>query len=219
MGQFSVLADSDSEEDEVAFMDVDEGKQEFDAVAEEEDRDEAPYAYDGDSAADESATVQGQINDPEMIADQKEVNHQIVKEAVNLDVDDEEMTAVQNQPGRAKPLKSGRKRKQHSQTRGLQDGALKNKQSSMTNYIQKGVRGPGQTASNVVETKVQEMINALPADIYRDMVAASPVSHESVDPSQDQECIICETKRGTADGDQDLPVQLGQWLHSFDGEE
>ncbi|KAE8983635.1 hypothetical protein PF010_g30563 [Phytophthora fragariae] len=57
MGQFSVLADSDSEEDEVAFMDVDEGKQEFDAAAEEEDRDEAPYAYDGDSAADESATV------------------------------------------------------------------------------------------------------------------------------------------------------------------
>ncbi|KAE8954165.1 hypothetical protein PR002_g32162 [Phytophthora rubi] len=167
-------------------MDIDEGKQEFDAAAEEEDRDEAPFAYDGDSAADESATVQGQINDPEMIADQKEVNHQIVKEAVNLDVDDEEMTAVQNQPGRPKPLKSGRKKKQHSQTRGLQDGILKSKQSSMTNYIQKGVRGPGQTASNVVETKVQEMINALPADIYRDMVAASPVSHESVDPSQDQ---------------------------------
>ncbi|KAE9162148.1 hypothetical protein PF005_g30969, partial [Phytophthora fragariae] len=157
MGQFSVLADSDSEEDEVAFMDVDEGKQEFDAAAEEEDRDEAPYAYDGDSAADE------------------------MKEAVNLDVDDEEMTAVQNHPGRPKPLKSGRKKKQHSQTRGLQDGALKN--------------------------------------VYRDMVAASPVSQENVDPSQDQECIICETKRGTADGDQDLPVQLGQWLHSFDGEE
>ncbi|GMF19379.1 unnamed protein product [Phytophthora fragariaefolia] len=195
MGQFSVLADSDSEDDEMAFMGVDEGKPESDATEEEEDREEAPYAYDGFSAADESAAVQGRINDIEMIADQTDVNHQIVKAAINPDVDDEDMTAVQNQPGRPKPLKSGRKKKQHSQTRGFQDGALKCKQSTMTNYIQKGVRGPRQTASNVIETKVQEMIKALAADTYRDMVAASPNSQESEDTSQDQECIIGETKR------------------------
>ncbi|GMF37263.1 unnamed protein product [Phytophthora fragariaefolia] len=199
-------------------MDVDEGKQEFDAATEEKDREEAPYAYDGDSAADESAAVQGRISNIEMIADQTDVNHRIVKAAINPDVDDEEMTAVPNQPGRPKPLKSGRKKIQHSQTRGLQDGALKSKQSSMTNCIQKGARD-WTNGIKLIKTKVQKMVKALHADTYRDMVAASPDSQESVDPYQGQDYIIGETKRGTADEDRDLPVQLGQWLHSFDGEE
>ncbi|KAE9008678.1 hypothetical protein PR003_g16080 [Phytophthora rubi] len=38
-------------------------------------------------------------------------------------------------------------------------------------------------------------------------------------PESDEEVIIGETKIGTGDGDKDLPIQIGQWLASFNGRE
>ncbi|KAE8912113.1 hypothetical protein PF003_g3713 [Phytophthora fragariae] len=38
-------------------------------------------------------------------------------------------------------------------------------------------------------------------------------------PDSQDDVIIGETKVGTADGDADLPIQLGQWLQSFQGTE
>ncbi|KAF4130471.1 hypothetical protein GN958_ATG20365 [Phytophthora infestans] len=202
-------------------MQIDDEKQTTRAW-EENERDEAPYAYAGGPQSDSLATTT-----PPRAAD----FNQSARSA-SAAQEDEVMPLATT--GGATTAAAARATEQHSQSRleitttsavvrsarkvkqlsgkiGLQDGAIKGMQNSMATYIKSTKRAVEGKTGEVITAVVSKPTQSGDGHEQEDIVPATPTSQEDL--------TIGITRMGTYEGDADLPVQLGQWLVRFNGTE
>ncbi|KAE9274531.1 hypothetical protein PR003_g29580, partial [Phytophthora rubi] len=237
LGQFGVLADSDSDNDDSDIMEVDDEA----AVPEEHDAevgvDDAPYAYSSGmlDVMDRDTVMEGNTADSHngvktdtMIAPvvTKDATADIAMEGVS----DMPMatTAAPALPAATRIVRTetkpaartsssvkvtntgrmARRSKQYACSVGLPDGAIKGMQTSMANYMQTTSQADDPTTPAGAPTAASEYAEGDTTEIF---VAATPDSQE--------EMVMGPTCAGKDEGGQDLPIQLGQWLDSFQGRE
>ncbi|EEY59343.1 uncharacterized protein PITG_11347 [Phytophthora infestans T30-4] len=195
MGMFSVLADSDSEADEgVNAMQVDEAglDQSCPLTPEQE---EAPYAY---PQKEDEETKDDRVHGFE----EGEQAQTIVQRTGS--VDDVAMTQVtDDEDGTA----------EHRTT-----PAEENAGTEEDIKPSKALEAQSATAVVRVARKAKQQLEypapprikaAAPASLTEEVVPATPDSQEKM--------TMGPTRTGTDAGDSDLPIQVGQWLASFDG--
>ncbi|KAE9184782.1 hypothetical protein PF002_g26342 [Phytophthora fragariae] len=225
LGQYEVLASSDSEEEDIDGMDVDEEMVSAgiaDPTGTEGIEDDAPYAYpEGRNQAPTESTSEQM---PPSVAT-KDTNLEVppIEGNDQMEVDTQDSTlenkplaqhgAEMSLPPRRTatamiPRKAARRLKHVAAGVGLPDGAIKGMQTSMASYMQNAAAQctPAQPGQSQLPATLAEAKSS-----GDNIVRATPDSQDDV--------IIGETKVGTADGDADLPIQLGQWLQSFQGTE
>ncbi|KAE9050531.1 hypothetical protein PR001_g2290 [Phytophthora rubi] len=190
LGQFGALADSESDDSADGDMDVDEEPFQSEDAAFVVDDDDAPYAFP------DAKAVEAKVEAAEDMG--------VVTEIANTP----HQTAIATRPSKSvKSVSISRHARRHKHAKagvGLQEGAVKGMQTNMTNYMH-------QTVAVVSQAKNED--EAL-GDEVKDgdtIIPATPESQEGV--------MIGDTRLGTDEGDQDLPIQLGHWLHSFQGRE
>lgn len=191
LGQFAELASSDSEEEEDDDqMQIDDGKQTTRAW-EENERDEAPYAYAGGPQSDSLATTT-----PPRAAD----FNQSARSA-SAAQEDEVMPLATT--GGATTAAAARATEQHSQSRleitttsavvrsarkvkqlsgkiGLQDGAIKGMQNSMATYIKSTKRAVEGKTGEVITAVVSKPTQSGDGHEQEDIVPATPTSQEDL---------------------------------------
>nr|KAE8919830.1 hypothetical protein PF009_g29869 [Phytophthora fragariae] len=223
LGRYGVLADSDSEDGESNGMDVDEGRTRRDASVDGEDDNDAPYAFPD---SPEYAENKHSVIEPspaftrpgapryESVATEEtkeEVNSPTPMEDVTLDVQHQIVTTrtVTSAKASGPTSKATRRQRQLNAGIGLPQGAIKVMQTSMANFMH-------QVAAAVVTST--EAGGPRTTDSHQEVHGTGDVIIPATPDSQ-QEFTMGETRVGTAEGYRDLPIQLGQWLHSFQGHE
>ncbi|KAE9306865.1 hypothetical protein PR003_g21145 [Phytophthora rubi] len=229
LGRYGALADSDSEEEKSDSMEVDEENMGRDDEEIGEEDNDAPYAYppivtqiehpehhdEGIQTADSTPTRRT----PEEAT--ASPNHQQQDDATLPTPMEGIMTdVVQSMPStrsstsaRAAGATSKviRRQRHHNAGIGLPDGAIKGMQTSMANFMH-------QVAAAAVTTTECEVENDATGTNNRDEERKTDTVVPETPDSQ-EEFTMGETRVGTAEGDSDLPIQLGQWLSSFQGQE
>ncbi|KAE9275363.1 hypothetical protein PR003_g29354 [Phytophthora rubi] len=216
LGRYEALAESesDSDEDGRSEMDMDTGTG---GTSDEE----APYAYSGTTRGSDAAefAVGSRKQDTETMVENTMTEllagdvHMV--EVSATDTADHGSTVTQEVTSSLRPkfshtrkvtAKMNKKQRASSAGVGLQDGAIKGMQVSMANYMQR------QTVVSTPSTPENPGDNSYGRTEREDsIIPATPDSQE--------EFTMGELHAGTAAGDCDLPVQLGQWLASFQGHE
>ncbi|GMF63761.1 unnamed protein product [Phytophthora fragariaefolia] len=184
LGQFSVLADTDSDEGDSDDMDVDDEAARYESPTSCIGEDDAPYAFPA-------------TEDASMVVD-------VGPKAAPAHAVDAPMTTAEPMEG----VKT--ETRQHTGTRlkkGKRGGALKGMQTSMANYMH-------HASATVAYAKTDE--EATPAgteaSTERDVIIPDT-------PDSQEDFTIEDTRSGNDAGDNDLPIQIGQWLQSFQGSE
>ncbi|KAG3137119.1 hypothetical protein PI126_g17528 [Phytophthora idaei] len=105
-------------------------------------------------------------------------------------------------------VRSARKAQQQLGKIGLQEGAIKEMRASMATYIRSTKRTFDTRATTTASTGPSPSISF---GDKTEIVPATPDSQEDLTMEPTRTC--------DADGDTDLPTQMGQWLSSFTGRE
>ncbi|KAE9210100.1 hypothetical protein PF004_g16280 [Phytophthora fragariae] len=216
LGRYEAVAESgsDSDEDGRSEMDVDTGPG---GTSDEE----APYAYSGTTRGSDAAefAVGSRKQDIETMVENTMTEllardvHMV--EVSATDTADHGPTVTQEATSSLRPkfsharkvtAKMNKKKRASSAGVGLQDGAIKGMQVSMANYMQR------QTVVSTPSIPENSGDNSYErTECEGSIIPATPDSQEDL--------TMGEPHVGTAAGDCDLPVQLGQWLASFQGHE
>ncbi|KAF4138123.1 hypothetical protein GN958_ATG12732 [Phytophthora infestans] len=206
MGMFSVLADSDSEADEgVNAMQVDEdGLDQSCPLTPEQE--EAPYAYPQE---EDEETKDDRVPGFE----EEEQAQTIVQRTGSVDdvamtqvTDDEDGTAehrttpAEENAGTEEDIKPSKALEAQSATAVVRVARKAKQQLGKTFEVR------ATTAEYPAPPRIKA---AAPASLTEEVVPATPDSQEKM--------TMGPTRTGTDAGDSDLPIQVGQWLASFDG--
>ncbi|KAF4143837.1 hypothetical protein GN958_ATG06923 [Phytophthora infestans] len=200
------------------------------------EREEAPYAYE-ESMVEHIHQRHEEGEDPQVDSmTNQQRNHHATTDAIMTPacMDGEDSKCGESQEGHkafpviathqaiqhgqqpiAASAKSTRKNKMHSGKIGLQNGAIKSMQVSMATFMQTAAKlAAHDTTVDSVDSPAQLVTTTDPTQneaSEEDYVSETPDSQQSVE--------IGESRLGTAEGDTDLPKQIGLWLASFDRKE
>lgn len=238
LGQYGALADSDSDDDESTNMDVDESVALLEDATTGEDENDAPYAFAEESDCDDFGNLPTVVTDGHggAVLQQGTGNRDCVQ---STDIDaDEDMEEENGQQGATLTTEHATSCKKES--RGSSKAAARSNTSIKATAIPRLLRRPKHTTSAAAQkggapkgtqTSITRFVHATPTMQSEPPVgsgqtlAPADVAVSCGDeyipetPESDEDVIIGETKIGTGDGDKDLPIQIGQWLASFNGRE
>ncbi|KAE8978353.1 hypothetical protein PR002_g24738 [Phytophthora rubi] len=204
LGQFGVLADTDSDEGDSDDMDVDDEAARYESPTSGIGQDDAPYAFPATQDASMAVEV-GQTAAPAHAVDAPMTTVEPME-----GVEDGDQTTHRDKVKKGKARgnqKHSRRPKQAATGAGLPKGALKGMQTSMANYMH-------HASATVAYAKTDEEVTAAGTKNSTESDVIIPDT-----PDSQEDLSIGDTRSGNDAGDNDLPIQIGQWLQSFQGSE